>query len=100
MGRTRKVQTLQVPERWLPGFSKGVTFEFIPFGSGRRSCPGMGLGLYGLEMGCGSSSSLFYWELPNGMKASELDMNDVFGLTAPKAVQLVAVPSYRLNCPL
>ncbi|PRQ23993.1 putative cytochrome P450 [Rosa chinensis] len=79
---------------------KGSDFEFIPFGSGRRSCPGMALGLYGLEMAVAHLLHCFTWELPNGMKASELDMNDVFGLTAPKAVQLVAVPNYRLNCPL
>ncbi|KAK1571353.1 hypothetical protein Q3G72_015490 [Acer saccharum] len=44
--------------------------------------------------------ALIMWELPDGMKPSELDMEDMFGLTAPRAVQLVAVPSYRLSCPL
>ncbi|KAL6218451.1 hypothetical protein ACLB2K_011664 [Fragaria x ananassa] len=91
------------PSRFLkdgsPDF-KGNDFEFIPFGSGRRSCPGMALGLYGLEMAVAHLLHCFTWELPDGMKASELDMNDVFGLTAPRAVQLVAVPHYRLNCPL
>ncbi|KAE8719098.1 Cytochrome P450 84A1 [Hibiscus syriacus] len=37
--------------------------------------------------------------LPDGMKPSELDMNDSFGLTAPRATRLVAVRSYRLSCP-
>ncbi|KAB2603229.1 cytochrome P450 84A1-like [Pyrus ussuriensis x Pyrus communis] len=91
------------PSRFLDDVSpdfKGSNFEFIPFGSGRRSCPGMALGLYGLEMAVAHLLHCFAWELPGGMKPSELDMNDVFGLTAPKAVQLVAVPTYRLNCPL
>ncbi|CAI8616884.1 unnamed protein product [Vicia faba] len=91
------------PSRFLnegmPDF-KGSNFEFIPFGSGRRSCPGMQLGLYGVDIAVANLLHCFNWELPNGMKPSELDMNDVFGLTAPRAVQLVAVPSYRLNCPL
>lgn len=91
------------PSRFLndgsPDF-KGSDFEFLPFGSGRRSCPGMQLGLYGLEMAVAHLLHCFAWELPDGMQPNELDMNDVFGLTAPKAVQLVAVPSYRLNCPL
>ncbi|XP_008236853.1 PREDICTED: cytochrome P450 84A1-like [Prunus mume] len=91
------------PSRFLndgsPDF-KGSDFEFLPFGSGRRSCPGMQLGLYGLEMAVAHLLHCFAWELPDGMNPNELDMNDVFGLTAPKAVQLVAVPSYRLNCPL
>ncbi|KAM7273725.1 hypothetical protein ACFE04_028389 [Oxalis oulophora] len=78
----------------VPDF-KGSDYEFLPFGSGRRSCPGMQLGLYGLELGVASLLNCFDWELPNGMKPSELDMNDTFGLTAPKAVQLVVVPTYR-----
>ncbi|MBA0631512.1 hypothetical protein Godav_000383 [Gossypium davidsonii] len=90
------------PSRFLdegaPDF-KGSNFEFIPFGSGRRSCPGMQLGLYGLELSVAHLLHCFNWELPNGMKATELDMSDSFGLTAPRATRLVAVPSYRLSCP-
>lgn len=89
------------PSRFLkegmPDF-KGSNFEFIPFGSGRRSCPGMQLGLYALELAVAHLLHCFTWELPDGMKPSELDMGDVFGLTAPRAVRLVAVPSPRLLC--
>ncbi|KAK7257987.1 hypothetical protein RIF29_32353 [Crotalaria pallida] len=91
------------PSRFLndgiPDF-KGSNFEFIPFGSGRRSCPGMQLGLYGVDMTLAHLLHCFNWELPNGMKPSELDMSDVYGLSTPKAIRLVVVPSYRLNCPL
>lgn len=91
------------PARFLkddaPDF-KGSNFEYIPFGSGRRSCPGMQLGLYGLEMTVAHLCHSFNWELPNGMEANDLDMNDLFGLTAPRAVQLVAIPNHRLNVPL
>uniref|UniRef100_A0A5B7AK51 Putative ferulate 5-hydroxylase n=1 Tax=Davidia involucrata TaxID=16924 RepID=A0A5B7AK51_DAVIN len=91
------------PSRFLkdnvPDF-KGSNFEFIPFGSGRRSCPGMQLGLYSLEMAVAHLLHCFTWTLPDGMKPSELDMDDVFGLTAPRASRLVAVPSPRLLCPL
>ncbi|KAK6118443.1 hypothetical protein DH2020_047860 [Rehmannia glutinosa] len=91
------------PSRFLrdgvPDF-KGSNFEFIPFGSGRRSCPGMQLGLYALEMAVAHLLHCFTWELPDGMKPSDLDMSDVFGLTAPRAERLVAVPSPRLLCPL
>ncbi|KAL9273764.1 Cytochrome P450 84A1-like protein [Drosera capensis] len=83
----------------MPDF-KGSNFEFIPFGSGRRSCPGMQLGLYGLEMTVSSLLHCFTWELPNGMKPSEVSVDDVFGLTAPRATRLIAVPSPRLSCPL
>ncbi|CAN4109862.1 unnamed protein product [Withania somnifera] len=79
---------------------KGGNFEFLPFGSGRRSCPGMQLGLYTFEMALAHLLHSFNWELPDGMKPSDVDMDDVFGLTAPKATRLVAVPTPRLSCPL
>ncbi|XP_058109577.1 cytochrome P450 84A1-like [Magnolia sinica] len=79
---------------------KGNHFELIPFGSGRRSCPGMQLGIYALELALAQLLHCFTWTLPDGVKPSELDMSDVFGLTAPKAIRLVAVPTLRLSCPL
>nr|QNS29956.1 cytochrome P450 [Nothapodytes nimmoniana] len=87
------------PSRFLkPGVPdfKGSNFEFIPFGSGRRSCPGMQLGLYALEMAVAHLLHCFTWELADGMKPSEMDMDDVFGLTAPRAIRLVAIPTPRL----
>ncbi|KAL9147855.1 hypothetical protein ABFS82_12G003000 [Erythranthe guttata] len=91
------------PSRFLrdgvPDF-KGGNFEFIPFGSGRRSCPGMQLGLYALETAVAHLLHCFTWELPDGMKPIDLDMSDLFGLTAPRAERLVAVPTPRLLCPL
>lgn len=91
------------PSRFLnesaPDF-KGSNFEFIPFGSGRRSCPGMQLGLYGLDLAVANLLHCFTWELPDGLKPSEMDMGDVFGLTAPRATRLVAIPTPRLLCPM
>ncbi|KAE8782125.1 cytochrome P450 84A1 [Hordeum vulgare] len=79
---------------------KGGCFEFLPFGSGRRSCPGMALGLYSLELAVAQLAHGFNWELPNDMKPSELDMSDVFGLTVPRATRLCVVPTPRLTCSL
>jgi len=91
------------PSRFLdscaPDF-KGSHFEFIPFGSGRRSCPGMQFGLYALDLALAHLLHCFTWELPSGMKASEMDTSDVFGLTAPRASRLIAVPAKRVVCPL
>ncbi|XAR59102.1 hypothetical protein NMG60_11014754 [Bertholletia excelsa] len=87
------------PSRFLDGCApdfKGSHFEFIPFGSGRRSCPGMQLGLYAMELTVAHLCHSFTWELPDGMKPSELDMSDTFGLTAPRTVQLTGVPNCRL----
>ena len=60
----------------------------------------MQLGLYALEMAVAHLLHCFTWELPDGMKPSEMDMSDVFGLTAPRASRLVAVPAKRVVCPL
>uniref|UniRef100_A0A0E0BCL9 Uncharacterized protein n=1 Tax=Oryza glumipatula TaxID=40148 RepID=A0A0E0BCL9_9ORYZ len=79
---------------------RGGCFEFLPFGSGRRSCPGMALGLYALELAVARLAHGFNWSLPDGMKPSELDMSDIFGLTAPRATRLSAVATPRLTCPL
>ncbi|KAG1354503.1 putative Cytochrome P450 84A1 [Cocos nucifera] len=79
---------------------RGNNFELLPFGSGRRSCPGLQLGMYALELAMAQLMHCFDWSLPDGMKPSELDMGDSFGLQAPRAFRLVAVPTPRLNCPL
>lgn len=89
------------PARFLkdgaPNF-KGSNFEFIPFGSGRRSCPAMQFGFHALEMAAAHLLHCFTWELQDGTKPGELDMSDAFGLTAPHATTLKAVPSPRLQC--
>lgn len=91
------------PERFLeegaPEFKDG-NFEFISFGSGRRSCPGMGIAMYTIELCAANLLHCFTWELPDGMKPSEINMDETLGLTISKASRLVAVPSPRLLCPL
>ncbi|WOH10381.1 hypothetical protein DCAR_0729849 [Daucus carota subsp. sativus] len=106
MGRDRKCWN--DPEAFKPSRFLNVgapdykmnNFEFLPFGTGRRSCPGMQLGLYTFEMGVAHLLHCFNWELPDGMKPTQVDMSDVFGLSAPKATRLTAVPSPRLKCPI
>ncbi|MFS7951986.1 putative alpha-humulene 10-hydroxylase [Helianthus anomalus] len=47
---------------------KGVDFEWIPFGSGRRGCPGMLLGATAVEMALSNLVYSFNWELPEVTK--------------------------------
>ncbi|KAG2275853.1 hypothetical protein Bca52824_058408 [Brassica carinata] len=64
------------PSRFLdPGAPdlKGNSFEFIPFGSGRRSCPGMQLGMYAFELAVAHLLHCFTWRLPDGVKFGEED---------------------------
>ncbi|XP_038883633.1 cytochrome P450 71AU50-like [Benincasa hispida] len=87
------------PERFIGSQIdvKGKDFELIPFGAGRRGCPGMQLGLTMVRLLLAQLVHCFDWELPNGMLASELDMTEEFGLTCPRAQDLMVIPTFRLN---
>lgn len=76
---------------------RGRDFQLLPFGSGRRSCPGMQLGLTLVRIVLAQLVHCFDWELPNGMLPSELDMTEEFGLVTTRAKHLLAIPTYRLN---
>ncbi|XP_076945811.1 (+)-piperitol/(+)-sesamin synthase CYP81Q2-like [Bidens hawaiensis] len=75
------------PERFegLDGTRDG--FKLLPFGSGRRSCPGEGLAVHMLGMTLGAIIQCFDWER---MSEEKVDMTEGPGLTMPKAVPLVA----------
>ncbi|XP_059665349.1 cytochrome P450 71AU50-like [Cornus florida] len=76
---------------------KGKHFQLLPFGSGRRSCPGMQLGLTVVRLVVAQLVHCFDWELPNNMLPTELDMTEVFGLVTARANHLLAIPTYRLH---
>ncbi|KAH7520687.1 hypothetical protein FEM48_Zijuj08G0171600 [Ziziphus jujuba var. spinosa] len=88
-----------MPERFLGGDVdvRGHDFKLIPFGSGRRICPGMQLGLTVLRLVVAQLVHCFDWELPNGMSPDELDMKEDFGIAIPRAKHLLAIPTYRLH---
>ncbi|XP_019172766.1 PREDICTED: cytochrome P450 CYP736A12-like [Ipomoea nil] len=76
---------------------KGRDFELIPFGSGRRSCPGLQLGITVVRIVVAQLVHCFDWKLPNGMSSKELDMTEEFGLVVTRAEHLMAIPNYRLH---
>ncbi|EYU25535.1 hypothetical protein MIMGU_mgv1a025588mg [Erythranthe guttata] len=82
------------PERFLDSKInfKGHDFEFIPFGSGRRICPGMPLAHIMVHLMVASLIHDFEWKLEPGMKHEEIDLNAMFGLSLHKAVPLKAFP--------
>jgi cytochrome P450 len=86
------------PERFLAEDSevdfRGAHFQFVPFGAGRRVCPGMQFGLATVELALANLVRLFDWEMPGGAPPGELDMSDAPGLTTPRRVplRLVAKP--------
>ncbi|KAA8542695.1 hypothetical protein F0562_023806 [Nyssa sinensis] len=58
-----------IPERFIGSNRdlRGHNFELTPFGSGRRGCPGMHLGLVNIRSVVARFVHGFDWELPNGI---------------------------------
>ncbi|XP_020083586.1 cytochrome P450 71A1-like [Ananas comosus] len=82
------------PERFLDSSSvdfKGNDFQFIPFGAGRRICPGMQFAVSTLELAVANLVYRFEWELPHGLREEEFDMIEAPGLTTRKREKLMLV---------
>ncbi|KAK9114845.1 hypothetical protein Syun_021642 [Stephania yunnanensis] len=75
----------------------GQDFQLIPFGSGRRGCPGLQLGLRVVQLVLAQLLHCFDWELPYGMLPCDVDMTEKFGLAISRAKPLLAKPTFRLN---
>jgi len=77
------------PERFLDSAVdyKGQDFDLIPFGAGRRGCPGMAFAIAIDEHVLATVLHKFDWELPNG---EDLDMEEHPGITIHKKVPLLA----------
>ncbi|WOH13220.1 hypothetical protein DCAR_0832729 [Daucus carota subsp. sativus] len=83
------------PERFLEssiGY-KGQNYEFIPFGAGRRICPGLPLVDRVLPLILGSLLHHFDWKLgENSSGEMRTDMRETMGTSARKLIPFKAVP--------
>lgn len=79
------------PERFIDSSVdyKGNHFEYIPFGAGRRMCPGISFGLANVELPLAMLLFHFDWKLSNG----DIDMTETFGTTARRKYDLCVVPT-------
>lgn len=81
------------PDRFIgfEGVKEGC--KFIPFGSGRRGCPGENLAIHVIGLALGSLLQCFEWDKPN---REIIDMSEGTGFTlSPKVQPLLAKCSPR-----
>lgn len=83
-----------MPERFLNCSVDvvGRDFQVIPFGAGRRGCPGIQMGLVNVEILLANLVYSFDWELPQGMKIEDIDTEVLQGITMHKKNPLCLVP--------
>ncbi|KAK1436615.1 hypothetical protein QVD17_02397 [Tagetes erecta] len=90
------------PEKFNPERFEGVEgsqgtrhgFKLLPFGGGRRSCPGEGLAVRMLGITLGAIIQCFNWER---MSDDMVDMTEGLGIIMHKVVPLVAKCKPRLE---
>ncbi|CAJ1943748.1 unnamed protein product [Sphenostylis stenocarpa] len=72
---------------------KGHHFQFIPFGFGRRRCPGMHFGVASVEYVLASLLYWFDWKLSESdALKQDIDMSETFGLVVSKKTLLYLKP--------
>ncbi|KAL9345923.1 hypothetical protein Peur_060776 [Populus x canadensis] len=86
------------PERFINVSTdfKGSDFEFIPFGAGKRMCPGMLFAIANIEFPLAQMLYHFDWKPADGLKPEDLDMTESLGGTVKRKRDLKLIPiSYR-----
>ncbi|KAL8226017.1 hypothetical protein R6Q57_018574 [Mikania cordata] len=85
------------PERFLNNLIdyKGLHFELLPFGAGRRGCPGIQFAVVVNELALANVVYKFNLALPNGVKGKDLDMSETSGITVHKKSPLLVIATSR-----
>ncbi|KAF5180412.1 Cytochrome p450 [Thalictrum thalictroides] len=73
----------------------GNNFEYIPFGSGKRMCPGLPLATRTVPLIVASLVHSFEWYLPDDTSPHELDMEEKLGLILQKSNPLLLIPKLK-----
>ncbi|KAI6695203.1 hypothetical protein NL676_022913 [Syzygium grande] len=72
---------------------KGTHYQLLPFGSGRRICPGMAFATTSVEFILASLLYGFGWKLPNRQVPEQLDVTEVFSVTVGRKEHLYVIAS-------
>ncbi|PKA52347.1 Flavonoid 3'-monooxygenase [Apostasia shenzhenica] len=93
------------PERHEKGagrveISHGDDFVILPFGAGRRRCPGAPLGVVMVLLALATLLQGFDWSPADGRRPEEIEVEEIYGMTMPRATPLRAVAAPRLSAVL
>lgn len=85
------------PERFLNNSIdyKGLHFELLPFGAGRRGCPGVQFAIVMYELALANVIYKFDLALPDGVKCEDLDMSETNSITLHKKSPLLVMATPR-----
>ncbi|WCJ33075.1 cytochrome P450 family 71 subfamily B polypeptide 35 [Euphorbia peplus] len=83
-----------LPERFIDSSLDytGTNFEYLPFGAGRRMCPGVSFGMTNVEFPLAQLLFHFDWKLPTGITPQSLDMLEIFGGVVKRKNNLHLIP--------
>ncbi|KAK3018104.1 hypothetical protein RJ639_004789 [Escallonia herrerae] len=84
-----------LPERFLGDSTvdfKGHHFGLVPFGAGRRGCPGMSMGAMTVELALANLLHSFDWELPAGTEKEDIGTEGKSGLVVSPKHDLCLIP--------
>ncbi|XP_024169128.1 cytochrome P450 736A117 [Rosa chinensis] len=74
---------------------KGQDFQLIPFGAGRRGCPGILFAITTNELVLANLVHKFEWALPSGATAEDMNMTECNGVVIHKEVPLIVMAAPR-----
>ncbi|KAL0427256.1 UNVERIFIED_CONTAM: putative (S)-N-methylcoclaurine 3'-hydroxylase isozyme 2 [Sesamum latifolium] len=86
------------PKRFLESkleLKGNLQFEFIPFGAGRRACPGLNVAITHIQGIVALLVHCFDWFLPQGINPDNLNMTEKFETTVYMKEPLSLIPRSR-----
>ncbi|GLJ18962.1 hypothetical protein SUGI_0339130 [Cryptomeria japonica] len=86
------------PERFMGNKTfdyQGQEFDMLPFGAGRRRCPGGHMAMGQMSLVMAQLWHCFDWRVDGN--PADLDMTEEFGATVPRKFNLFASPSLKLS---
>jgi cytochrome P450 len=87
------------PERFMKNPEidvRGAHYQLLPFGSGRRQCPAMGVGILFVQMGLARIMHSFDLSLPQAQDPENLDITERFAINIWLATPLHVIAKPRL----